>query len=115
MARVKRGNVSRKKHKKVLKLAKGFTGGRSKLYRPAHQAVLHALSRSYRDRRCRKRDFRALWITRIGIASKERGLSYSSFIGALIKKNVKLNRKVLSDLAVQEPEIFDDIVNFVKA
>ena len=115
MARVKRGNVSRKRHKKILKLAKGFRGGRSKLYRPAHQAVLNALSRSYKDRRCKKRDFRALWITRIGIAVKEHGLSYSTFIGNLVKKNVKLNRKVLSDLAIHEPEVFKEIVALAKA
>jgi large subunit ribosomal protein L20 len=111
VSRVKRGNVSRKRHKKVLDLAKGFRGPLSKLYRPAHQAVLHALTNMYKDRRLKKRDFRALWIARISAALTTKTISYSKLIGSLTKKNVQLNRKVLADLAIHHPTVFDDIVN----
>jgi len=110
MARVKRGNVSRKRHKKVLEIAKGYRGAISKLYRPAHQVVLHSLSKMYKDRRLRKRDFRALWIQRINGALSSKGLSYSKFMGALAKNNVELNRKTLSELAIHHPETFDQVV-----
>lgn len=110
MARVKRGNTSRNRHKKVLKLAKGFRGGLSKLYRPAHQAVLHALSNMYKHRRLRKRDFRSLWIARINGALDQRGVSYSKFMGSLNKQNIQINRKMLSEVAIEHPEVFDKLV-----
>lgn len=110
MARVKRGNVARKRRKKILGLAKGFRGGLSKLYRPAHQSVLHALTNATEHRRLKKRDFRALWINRISGALYSKELSYSKFMGNLAKKDVKLNRKVLSELAIHEPAIFDQLV-----
>jgi len=113
MSRVKRGNIARKRHKKILKLAKGFRGSISKLYRPAKQAVLHALSNSYRDRRRKKRDFRSLWIARINGALENRDLSYSKFMGQCKSKDVQLNRKVLAYLAVNEPKIFEDVVDNV--
>ncbi|MCP4050329.1 MAG: 50S ribosomal protein L20 [bacterium] len=113
MSRVKRGNVARKRRKAVLKQAKGFRGSLSKLFRQANQAVMHALVNKYRDRRNRKRDFRALWITRINAALKNE-ISYSKFTGLLNKKNVELNRKMLSEIAISNPEVFDDIVKFVK-
>lgn len=113
MARVKRGNVARKRRKKVLALAKGFRGGISKLYRPAHQAVLHALNNSYRDRRRKKRDFRSLWIARINAALEMRNISYSVFIGQCKKKNVEINRKVLSQLAIEKPDTLNKIIDFV--
>ena len=114
MARVKRGNVARKRRKKILKLAKGFRGGLSRLYKQAKPAVTRALKYAYRDRRLRKRDFRRLWITRISGALKVHGISYSKFIDALKKKDITLNRKVLAELAAREPECFNDIVAFVK-
>jgi large subunit ribosomal protein L20 len=110
MSRVKRGNVARKSRKKVFALAKGFRGASSKLYRPAHQAVLNALTHAYKDRRLKKRDFRGLWITRINAALDVLGVSYSKFTGNLKKQNINLNRKVLSELAIQEPEVFKKIV-----
>ena len=115
MSRVKRGNVARKRRKKILDLAKGFRGGLSKLYRPAHQAVLHALSNKYRDRRLRKRSFRSLWIVRINAGLIEHGISYSKFMGMLQKKSIQLNRKTLSQLAATEKDIFDDVVKQVTA
>lgn len=113
MSRVKRGNVARKRHKKILKLAKGFQGSLSKLYRPAKQAVLHALTNAYRDRRRKKRDFRSLWIARINAALDAKDVSYSKFMGQCKDKNVGLNRKVLAYIAVHEPHVFDDIVENV--
>ena len=113
MSRVKRGNVARKRRKKILDLAKGFRGGLSKLYRPAHQAVLHALSNKYRDRRLRKRSFRSLWIVRINAAVREHGLTYSKFINSLKEKNIILNRKALAYLAVNDPKAFSEIVKSV--
>ena len=114
MARVKRGNVAKKRRKKVLKLAKGFRGGLSKLYRPAHQAVLHALVNMYRDRKRRKRDFRSLWIARIGAALTSHDISYSKFMGEALKKDVQINRKMLSEIAIQSPTTFNEIVAVVK-
>ena len=95
MARVKRGVTARKRHKKIIKLAKGYRGPQSKLYRPANQAVLKALSHSYRGRKL-KRDFRKLWIARINAAARSNGMSYSKFINGL-KKPVQINRKMLSE------------------
>ncbi len=114
MARVKRGNVSRHRHKKVLKLAKGFRGGLSKLYRPAHQVVLHALVNATRDRLRKKREFRALWIARINAALRPFGVSYSKFMGMADVKNVGINRKMLSDLAISEPVVFEQVVSFIR-
>ncbi|MGE4169500.1 MAG: 50S ribosomal protein L20 [Candidatus Margulisiibacteriota bacterium] len=109
MSRVKRGNVSRKRHKKVLELAKGYRGPLSKLYRPARQAVINALCHAYNDRRNKRGEFRALWNVRIGAALAGR-ISYSKFIGALHKQGIQLNRKMLSSLAIENPAIFDQIV-----
>ena len=115
--RVKRGNVARKRRKKVLEITKGFQGPLSKLYRPAHQAMLHALSHAYRDRRRKKRDFRSLWIARIGGALEQlaSGISYSKFMGQLSKNDVKLNRKVLSDIAANEPYSFRSIIEVINS
>lgn len=110
MARVKRGNVARKRRKKLLKLAKGFSGSLSKLYRPAQQALLHAGIYAYKDRRLKKRDFRKLWILRINAALIEHGISYSKFMGLCKKNNVQLNRKVLAELAANNTEVFNLIV-----
>ncbi|MGB3200111.1 50S ribosomal protein L20 [filamentous cyanobacterium CCT1] len=110
MARVKRGNVARKRRNKVLKLAKGFRGSHSKLFRTANQQVMKALRYAYRDRRNRKRDFRRLWITRINAASRMHGLSYSQLIGQLKKANIDLNRKMLAQMAVLDPDGFAKVV-----
>ena len=110
MARVKRGNVARKRRKKVLKLAKGFRGSHSKLFRTANQQVMKALRYAYRDRRRRKRDFRRLWITRINAAARLQGMSYSRLIGQLKKSNIEINRKMLAQMAVLDPEGFNQVV-----
>ncbi|RLE08842.1 50S ribosomal protein L20 [Candidatus Aerophobetes bacterium] len=115
MSRVKRGVIHVKKRKKVLRAAKGYRGGRSKLYTLASEALKKALSASYRDRKRKKREFRRLWITRINAAARERGLSYSLFIKGLRKANVGLNRKVLSDLAVNDPQEFSELVEVAKS
>lgn len=115
MSRVRRGTKARSRRKKILKRAKGFRGGQSKLYRTAADKVHRALQFSYRDRRVKKRDFRSLWITRIGIASKLNGLSYSKFISGLKKAGVELDRKVLAELAVNSPEAFAKVVEIAKA
>ncbi len=106
MARVKRGVVNRAKHKKVLKAAKGYYGARRKSFRIARQAVTKAGQYAYRDRRQRKRDFRRLWIARINAAARLNGISYSRFINGLQTAGVDVDRKVLADLAVHEPEAF---------
>ena len=113
--RVKRGNVLRKRHKKILKLAKGFIGARSRIFKVANWAVMVALKYQYRDRRVRKRNMRRLWIVRINAAVRPHGLSYSRFVNALKKTNVQLNRKMLADLAVKEPEAFEQIVEVAKS
>ena len=110
MSRVKRGNVARKRRKKILKLAKGFRGSHSKLFRTANQQVMKALRNAYRDRRKRKRDFRRLWITRINAAVRHHGMSYSKFTGKLKKANVGLNRKMLAQLAMVDPQAFAKVV-----
>jgi large subunit ribosomal protein L20 len=114
MARVKRGNVARKRRKKILKMAKGFRGSHSRLFRVANQQVMKALRNAYRDRRKRKRDFRRLWITRINAATRANGLSYSQFIGKLKKANVEINRKMMAQLAVMDPSAFAKIVEIAK-
>jgi len=109
MPRVKRGVTARARHKKVLKQAKGYYGARSRVYRVAKQAVIKAGQYAYRDRRQRKRQFRALWIVRINAAAREFGLSYSRFIAGLNKASVAIDRKVLADLAVRDKEAFAEL------
>ena len=115
MARVKRGVVARARHKKVLKQAKGYYGARRKVYRVAKQAVIKAGQYAYRDRRQRKRQFRALWITRINAATRLHGLSYSRLINGLNKAEIEVDRKVLADIAVHDPEAFGAIAAAAKA
>ena len=110
MARVKRGVTSHAKHKKVLKAAKGFYGRRKNTIRIAKQAVEKSLQYAYRDRKNRKRNFRALWIQRINAATREHGMSYSRFINGLKLAEVQVDRKVLADLAVREPQAFSALV-----
>ncbi len=110
MARVTRGFKARRRRNKVLKLAKGFRGGRHKLYRTATEAVDRALNYAYRDRRNKKRDFRRLWITRISAAAKQNGTSYSQLMGGLKKAGVELDRKVLSNMAILDPKGFSQVV-----
>ncbi len=114
MARVKRGNVARKRRKKILKLAKGFRGSHSRLFRIANQQVMKALRNAYRDRRKRKRDFRRLWITRINAAARAHGISYSQLIGRLKQANIEINRKMLAQLAVLDPEGFSKVIEIAK-
>ncbi len=109
MARVKRGVTAHRRHRKVLKQAKGYYGARSRVYRVAKQAVIKAGQYAYRDRRQRKRQFRALWITRINAAARTCGLSYSRFMEGLKKANILIDRKVLADLAVCEKAAFESI------
>jgi len=113
MSRVKRGNVARKRRKKLLNRAKGFRGSLSKLFRPASQALLHAGNNAYRDRRLKKRDFRQLWIIRINAFLGQNGISYSTFMGKCKKKKVEVNRKILALLAVDKPETLTELLNFV--
>ena len=113
--RVKRGNVSRKRHKKILKLAKGFRGSRSKLFKVANQAVMKALSHAYRDRRNKKRDLRRLWIVRINAAARQEGLSYSRFMNGLNKAGITVNRKFLAEIAVASPSTFTELAKQAQA
>ena len=113
--RIKRGNVLRKRHKKILKLAKGFKGARSRIFKVANTAVMKKLKYQYRDRRNLKRNMRRLWIVRINAAVRQHGLSYSRFMNALKKSSVTINRKMLADLAVNEPEAFSVIVDTAKS
>ena len=115
MARVKRGVVARARHKKLLGKAKGYYGARRKVYRVAKQAVIKAGQYAYRDRRQRKREFRALWITRINAAARMHGLSYSQMINGLRQADIDIDRKVLADLAVQDAEAFAAIAEAAKA
>lgn len=115
MARVKNALNARKKHKKVLKLAKGYYGAKSKQYRAANQAVMKSLSYAYVGRKLKKRDFRKLWITRINAAARENGLSYSRFINGLRLAGVQVDRKILADMAVNDSSGFVQLVNIAKA
>jgi len=115
MARVKRGVVARRSHKKVLKAAKGYYGARSRVFRVAKQAVIKAGQYAYRDRRVKKRVFRALWITRINAQSRACGMSYSRLIAGLKKANITLDRRVLADLAVHDKTAFAAVVEQAKA
>tara|TARA_S200000501_G_scaffold360771_1_gene388239 strand:+ start:4662 stop:5009 length:348 start_codon:yes stop_codon:yes gene_type:complete len=106
--------ASKARRKKILKQAKGFFGRRKNVYTVAKNAVEKALSYAYRDRKTKKRNFRALWIQRINAGAREHGMSYSQFMGLLKKNNIDLNRKVLADLAMNEPEVFKSIVESIK-
>jgi len=115
MPRVKRGVTARARHKKVLALAKGYRGRRKNVFRIAKQAVMKAGQYAYRDRRAKKRVFRQLWIARINAASRELGVSYSKFMAGLKKAQIDIDRKVLADMAVNDPAAFGSIVEKVKA
>mgnify|MGYP000417743831 CR=1 FL=1 len=115
MARVKRGVTAKARHKKVLKAAKGYYGARSRSFRVANQAVTKAGQYAYRDRKVRKREFRALWIQRIGAAAKINGLSYSRFVHGLKEAGVELDRKVLADIAVHDSVAFGQLAEQAKA
>lgn len=114
MARIKGAMRTRARHNKILKLAKGYFGAKSKLYRTANEAVMKSLSYAYRDRRQKKREFRKLWIARINAAARMNGLSYSKFMNALKKAGITLNRKVLADMAVNDATGFKMLVEKVK-
>lgn len=114
MARVKRGVQASARHKKIMKLAKGYYGARSRTYRVAHQAVIKAGQYAYRDRRQKKRQFRALWIVRINAAARISGLSYSRFMNGLKKANITVDRKVLADLAVHDIAAFGQLAEKAK-
>ncbi|MCL2059901.1 MAG: 50S ribosomal protein L20 [Oscillospiraceae bacterium] len=114
MARVKGALRTRKRHKRVIKLAKGYWGSSSRHFRAANQAVMRALVFAYRDRRAKKRDFRKLWITRINAAARLNGMSYSKFINGLKTAGIELNRKVLADMAVNDAAGFTQLVDHVK-
>ncbi len=115
MARVKRGVIARRRHKKILKQAKGYYGARSRVFRVAKQAVTKAAQYAYRDRRQRKRQFRALWIARINAATRAQGMTYSRFIAGLKKAQIELDRRVLADIAVHDKPAFSKIVDAAKA
>ncbi len=114
MSRVKRGVAAHKKHKRLLNEAEGRRGAKHKLVRPAREAAIHAMSYAYRDRRARKAQFRALWIARINAASREGGVSYSRLMAALRTAGVDLDRKILADMAVNDPKIFRHYVDLVR-
>lgn len=113
--RVKRGVTAKRRHKKYLKMAKGYRGARSKLYTVARETVERALVYAYRDRKVRKREFRKLWIMRINAAARVHGLSYSRFMHGLKQANIDLNRKVLADLAVRDKEAFAKVAEIAKS
>jgi large subunit ribosomal protein L20 len=115
MPRVKRGVTARARHKKILALAKGYRGRRKNVYRVAKQAVMKAGQYAYRDRRTRKRVFRTLWIARINAAARSHGVTYSRFMAGLKKASIEIDRKVLAELAVNDPAAFGSIVDKVKA
>jgi large subunit ribosomal protein L20 len=114
MARVKRAVNARKHHKKILKLAKGYYGGKSRLFRTANETVLRALRYSYVGRRLKKRDFRKLWIARINAATRMNGLSYSKFINGIKTAGINMNRKMLSEIAINDPKGFTELVEVAK-
>lgn len=113
MSRVKTAVNTKKSHKKVLAHASGYYGRKHSNFKSANEAVLHALKYAYRDRRARKRDFRRLWILRINAAARQKGLNYSQLMGLIHKNNLDIDRKILADLAVNEPAVFDQIVGFL--
>ena len=114
MPRVKSGMTNRARHKKVLKEAKGYFGSKHRLYRSANEQVMHAGKYAFRDRRQKKRDFRKLWITRINAACRENGISYSKFINGLLKAEIVINRKMLSEIAINDPKAFAELVETAK-
>ncbi|MGB9813388.1 MAG: 50S ribosomal protein L20 [Thermovenabulum sp.] len=114
MPRVKKGVTARRRHKKILKLAKGYFGAKSKRFRIANQAVMKSLMYSYIGRKLRKRDFRRLWITRINAAARTNGLSYSKFINGLKKAGIQINRKMLAEMAVNDQKGFTQLVEIAK-
>ena len=114
MARVKGAMNTRKRHKKILKLAKGYRGAKSKLFRTANQAVMKSLSYAYRDRKQKMSNFRQLWIARISAAAKMNGLNYSKFMNGLKKNGIEINRKMLAEIAVSDPAAFAKLVEKVK-
>lgn len=115
MARVNGALNTRKKHKKVLKLAKGFRGGESKLFRVANQAVMRSMQNAYIGRKRRKRDFRRMWIARISAAAKMNGMNYSTFMDGMKKAGIDMNRKMLSEIAIADPAAFTALVEKAKA
>ena len=115
MARVKGALNTRKKHKKILKLAKGFRGGESRIYRTANQAVMRSMQNAYIGRKRRKRDFRRLWISRISAAAKMNGMNYSTFMNGLKKANIEMNRKMISEIAIADPAAFTKLAETAKA
>lgn len=115
MARVKGGVNAKRRHKKVLKQAKGYYGAKSKLFRPANQAVMKSLNYAYIGRKQRKREFRKLWIQRINAAARANGMSYSKFINGLKKANVEVNRKMLSEMAIHDAAGFTKLVELAKS
>jgi len=114
MTRVKSGTISRARHKKVIKQAEGYFGSKHRLYKTAKEQVMHSLSYAYRDRRQKKRDFRKLWITRINAACRQNDISYSKFINGLNLAGVTVNRKMLSEIAIDSPKAFSDLVEIAK-
>ena len=115
MARVKGAMKTRARHKKILKLAKGYRGAKSKLYKTANQAVMKSLSYAYRDRKAKKREFRQLWIARINAAARINGLSYSKFMYGLKLAGVEMNRKILADMAINDAEGFATLAELAKS
>ena len=114
MARVKRGTVARRKHRSILQRAKGYRFSRKLLFKPANEAVLHALAYAFRDRRQRKRDFRKLWITRINARTRQSGMPYNRFMHGLREAGVEIDRKILADLAVRDRGAFEALVEVAK-
>jgi len=114
MARVKRAVNAKKNHRKILKLAKGYYGAKSTHYKMANQAVMKSLAYAYVGRKQKKREYRQLWIARINAATRAQGLSYSKFINGLKKENIEINRKMLSEMAIYDPENFNKLVDMVK-
>ena len=115
MARVKGGTIHRARRKKIMKRAKGYFGSKHRLYRTAKEQVMHSLKYAYRDRRQKKRDFRKLWITRINAACRQNDISYSKFINGLSKAGITINRKMLSEIAIDNPAAFTELVEVSKA
>lgn len=115
MTRVKGGFRAHNRHKKILKLARGYRGAKSKLYRPAHEQVMHSLAYSFAHRKDRKHDFRKLWIARINAAARNNGLSYSRFIYGLNKAGVAVNRKILSEMAIHDEAAFIQLIDLAKS
>jgi large subunit ribosomal protein L20 len=114
MSRVKRGVTTHRRHKKILALARGHHGQRHRVFRRANESVMHALRYSYEDRRARKGDFRRLWITRINAAARQNGMSYSRFVAGLNEAGVEINRKMLAEMAVNDPDAFSQLVKIAQ-